>query len=468
MTTRELKRLNHYPEFRTDIGINAIIQFIVNGVVPAGLNARQTARYNQKFGPASGFVVRHHNQDLFYNPNANIDLEVVRPNQRQARIQAVYNNIQRGLGNGLDAFYHQLAMTCLNIPKAITDDFLRSQGDYLVGRVPHKLVNKPIISSVPNERWGVDLIDMRPYPPVGNQNRRFIMTVIDYFSGKVFARALLNNTNNAAQPTLSTAMNDICVNEAHTFPHIIQGDGEFAVGNFRNWCNLHNIVFIRTTSYTPVSNGKIERANREVRKKMKAGFVRGNNSIWNNNLQAYIQNINSQQSSRNRLTPNQLWTQGYNPHPAHHVVPPLNNLNDNMNNQQRRGYNEAYLDNRARHLVALGRPPPVFQAGDLVRIKLLVISNRQREVRERNLGWNKVAVHYSPQIYQIINAFHHPANFIRRDEYTLMDMNNNIVMSGIVPKRFFGNDLILVPPNHVPTTINPQTTQRALQLNRFV
>ena len=61
------------------------------------------------------------------------------------------------------------------------------------------------------------------------------MTVVDYFTGKVWARALPNRQNNAAQPTLANAINDICVNEAHTIPHIIQVDNEFAVGSFRTW-----------------------------------------------------------------------------------------------------------------------------------------------------------------------------------------------------------------------------------------
>jgi hypothetical protein len=138
-----------------------------------------------------------------------------------------------------------------------------------------------------------------------------------------------------------------------------------------------------------------------------------------------------------------------------------------MNNQQRRAYQEAFMDNRARHIVALGRPPPVFQNGDFVRIKLLVVNNRMREVRERNLGWNKVAIHYTPQVYQVINAIHHPPNFVRRDEYMLSDMNGNVIMSGVVPKRFFGNDLVKVPINHIQTHINPQTIQRAIQLNRL-
>ena len=414
-------------------------------------------------------MVRNNNQSLFYNPNANIDLEVVKPTQRQARIQAVYNDVQRGLGNGLSAFYHQLAMSYLNIPKTITDDFLRGQGDYMVGKVPHKLVNKPITARVPNERWGVDLLNMTPYLiEPNNQNMRFILTAIDYFSGKVFARAILINRNNQVNPFLSNALNDICVNEANTYPHIIQGDSEFAVGAFRIWCNNHNITFIKTTSYTPNSNGKVERANREIRKKIKAGMVRNNNFVWLNNLQAYIQNINNQQSSRSGLTSNQLWAQGYNPYPANQPVPAIQPLNDNMNANQRRAYNEAFIDNRARHIVALGRTPRIFQVGDLVRIKLLVVSNTMRQVRERSLGWNKTAVHYTPQIYQIVNAIHHPANFVRRDEYTLMDTNGNILMSGIVPKRFFGNDLILVPVGHIQTHINPLTTQRALQINRFV
>jgi hypothetical protein len=468
MTSRELKRLNHYPEFRTNAGITNIIDFISEGVFPQGLNTRQRTRYNAKFGAGSGFVVRNNNQTLHYNPNANIDLEVVKPNQRQQRIQAVYNDIRRGLGTGLSAFYHQIAMTYLNIPKEITDDFLRSQGDYIIAKVPRKLVNKPITSKVPNERWGVDLIDMTAYPPVGNANKRYILTAVDYFSGKVWARGITNRENNNARPTLSNAINDICVNEAETFPNTIQADGEFAVGAFRDWCNQNNINLIKTTSYTPTSNGKIERMNREVRKKIKAGMIRNNNFLWFANLQAYIENINNQQSSRNSQTPNRLWTQGYNPHAPNHVLPAQQPLNDNMNIQQRQDYQEAFIDNRARQIVSLGRPVPVFQNGDLVRVKVQIGSNRMRQARENNIGWNKIAVHYTPQVFQVIQAFNYPANFVRRDEYILANLDGVVLMSGGVPRRFFANEMVAVPQNHIATHVVPFTIQRADQINRLV
>ena len=467
MTSQNLKRLNHYPEFRTDAGITQIIDFIANDVDPQGLNERQLERYQEKFGNASGFQVTLDDQHLFYHPNANIDLEVVKPDERQEKMELVFDDIQRGLGKGLSSFYHEIAMSYLNIPKKVTDDFLRSQGDYTVGIVPHRLVNKPIITKVPNERWGVDLINMEAYVGPANQNRRFIFTAVDYFSGKVFARGMCNNRNNPEEPTLSRAIADIC-EKSHTTPHIIQADSEFLKGEFLAWCQNHHITIIKTSSYTPVSNGKVERMNRELRRKIKAGIIRNNNSRWNENLQDYVMNINNQQNSRNGMTPNQLWSPGFHPHPQDHVLPEPTILHDDMTKQQKMNYNETLIDNRARDLLSSGRSPHVFEIGDLVRIKLLVMNNKQREVREKGLGLNKTAVHYTPEIYRVVNAFHHPPNFIRRDEYTLRDLNTNrVLLSGMYPRKFFGNDLMLTPAINDDTHIHPKTIRRALILNRF-
>ena len=466
MSSTRLRTLNSYPEFRTNASINGIINFIVNGIPPAGLNARQLQRYNQKFGVNSGFVTRNNNQDLFYNPNANINLEVVRPVDRQNAIQQIYDDPQQGLGKGLSTFYHQIAMSYLNISKVLTDAFLRKQGDYLVGVVPRKLVNRPILVQVSNERWAMDLIHMTAYPQVGNANKQFIMTDIDFFSGKLWARGMNNQLNNLAHPTLRNALDSIC-NEAGTIPHIIQADQEFGRGDLRNWMNQQGITFIQTTSYTPVSNGKVERMNRTLRRKIKAGLVRNNNLIWYPHLQDYVININTQQSSRNHLTPNQLWTQGYNPLPPNFQLPPAVPLNDNMNIQQRKDYNQHYLHNRAVHALALGRPPNVFQVNEFVRIKLLVLNNVMRRHRENGMEWNKTAVHYTPEIYQVQRVIQPQANIPRRVEYILSNMAGNVLMSGVVPKRFFGNDLIRVPPQNVPTNILPQTVARALFLNRL-
>ena len=372
------------------------------------------------------------------------------------------------LGTGLNSFYHQVVSLYLNITKEMTDEFLRSKGDYTIARVPQKSVNKPILSRVPNERWGVDLIDLNAYRG-SNHQRRFILTVVDYFSGKVFAGALRDKQNSIAHPSLSTALNTICVANG-TYPHILQGDNEFRpAGALAGWFLAHNIHSIRTSPYYPVSNGKVERMNRELRRKVKAGFIRNNNRVWDIHLQNYVANINNQISSRSKLSPNDLWVAGYAP--AVGPVPPLVPLNQNMNLPQRRHYKEAFIENQARRTIANGRRPRVFNIGDLVRIKIGSLNNadgsRWREIKESTNGWNKTAVHYTPEIFSVVNVVNHPPGATIQDQYELSNMAGQVLMAGAVRKRFFGNDLAFVPQINTPASLNPLSTARARWLNAF-
>ena len=136
MAKTELNSLNKYPEFRTNNGINSIIQFINVGVLPPNLSIRQANRFQDKFGPGSGFMVRlvNGNQELFYNPNPQYDIEVVRPGNKNNRLQLIYNNIRRGLGQGMLNFYHQAAMSYFGILKRESDAWLKQHGDYQVQR----------------------------------------------------------------------------------------------------------------------------------------------------------------------------------------------------------------------------------------------------------------------------------------------------------------------------------------------
>ena len=45
------------------------------------------------------------------------------------------------------------------------------------------------------------------------------------------------------------------------------------------FCNNNNIQ--QSSSHHPSANGKVERKNREIRKKIKAGFIRQNSNTWN-------------------------------------------------------------------------------------------------------------------------------------------------------------------------------------------
>jgi hypothetical protein len=120
MATQEIKRINAYKMTNNDI--NDAIAFINSGYVlfPAGMNARQRARFNQKFGLGTGFIVA--NGELTYNPNPNINLPVARPAQIPNILQNIYDLDNEGLGKGLETFYKSVSSQYLNIQKVLTDE----------------------------------------------------------------------------------------------------------------------------------------------------------------------------------------------------------------------------------------------------------------------------------------------------------------------------------------------------------
>ncbi len=72
-----------------------------------------------------------------------------------------------------------------------------------------------------------------------------------------------------------------------------------------------------------------------------------------------------------------------------------------MTTQQRLEYGQDYQIWRARKMLAQGRSPTLFQVGDLVRINLLALSERMRELKEESRV-NKLAVYYTPEIYRSV------------------------------------------------------------------
>jgi len=219
------------------------------------------------------------NQRVYYNLNG-FRLLVAYPLEHQAFIANVFNDRQRGYGVGLTAFYQQVAMSYLGITKQETDLYLKSKGNYQIAVVPIRKVNRPVVAKGPNIRWNIDIINMEAFPSPQNANRRFILTVVDSFSGKVFARGLTTNRNNIGTRNISNALNNIVINDAGgQHPRIIQSDQEFGKGYLLTWYAAHNIKHVQTPSYTPTSNGKVERANRSLRRKIKAGCIRTNVSF---------------------------------------------------------------------------------------------------------------------------------------------------------------------------------------------
>ena len=98
------------------------------------------------------------------------------------------------------------------------------------------------------------------------------------------------------------------------------------------------------------------------------------------------------------------------------------------------------------------------------RIKLLKLSNVMRRHRESNMGYNRVALHYSPLRVIIHSVI--PATNIRRVAYTLSH-NGYVIMQGPIPRLFYSSDLVPSPDPPIQTHVQPETVARALVINRL-
>ena len=159
--------------------------------MPSTYNPRNLLDFKKKYDD-TGFVVR--DNDLYYNPSSRVNLYVVPPEEREDKLQELYDDPEIGVGIGLNAFYQQVKRHYLGISQRFAHKFLKKQGDYQVQRPIRKAVNKKNIASVPNERWILDKFFMTAYFKRDleqfNDKFLYVLTVVDVFSKKVFARPL--------------------------------------------------------------------------------------------------------------------------------------------------------------------------------------------------------------------------------------------------------------------------------------
>jgi hypothetical protein len=258
-------------------------------------------------------------------------------------------------------------------------------------------------------------------------------------------------------------LNEVCKNEAFTTPHILQGDNEFTSKLFKDWCNnqVPKVKLINGNPFSSQSTGKVERANQEVRRRTRAGFIAHNDFKWYEHLQAYAENINTTQSARFGRTPNELWNNDPYVKPPSEIPEPMK-LSDKMTASELREQQRALLNERNNRLLTSDRLEYKFKLGDKVRLNLSsgIYNNEMKKAKKGNIGWNRVSIHWTPEVYEVVHVV--PTTQKEKAHYRVANSDGIVVN-----KKFYGNDLQIIRNETTQTSVNPRTTARALQLNKM-
>jgi hypothetical protein len=229
---------------------------------------------------------------------------VILNNKKEETLRNFYDGYQ-SIGNGKINFYKKIIDRYLNIKRKDTDEFINKQPIYQINKEARHIVNKPIMASSCGERLAVDLVDVSNLEEF-NKHNNYILTAIDYFSRKVWARPLKNKEAETVRKGLESIFIEMTIT-----PHILQSDNgaEFKNYETKAWLRDQNIKPVFSLPYSPESNGLIENFNKQLRKMMREIFIRNNNLNWIDNLQLMIDNKNETYNSTIKAKPNYIWNQ---------------------------------------------------------------------------------------------------------------------------------------------------------------
>ena len=124
--------------------IEKIKNYIKTGTLPEDLNNIQMKRFIERF--KYGYTLK--DNKVYYK-----HLELVSNENMNDKFLEIYDDPNLGLGLGIVSFYKIVKDKYIGITRDDFEKFIKNQTVYQITKEPKRGINKPIITTYPNERW---------------------------------------------------------------------------------------------------------------------------------------------------------------------------------------------------------------------------------------------------------------------------------------------------------------------------
>lgn len=181
-------------------------------------------------------------------------------------------------------------------------------------RFTNKPLPKTIKASSPGSRWQIDIVSMKGLEICYvRKTYKYVLQIVDIYSRFIIPRPLKRKTSSEVASVLEKVMLD------HGTPGIIQCDNglEFQGVSMKTLLEKHNIKIIHGRPYYPQSQGKCERSNQILRRKIMFACRRKEGFNWVSGLQSIAHSINiSSKRVLGNMSPFQVYYQRSHSHDA--------------------------------------------------------------------------------------------------------------------------------------------------------
>ena len=454
-------KLNNY--IPTDEIIENVKRYASTGQFPEYVDTTaKKKRYAVKY---KDFNVNE-NDELVFTP---LGLIVVPKAEANAVLKNIYaGDKNAGLGKAILALYMYVRDRYVNITRAQVRQFIMGQTNYQLTKDFKHRVNKPIVAKHPNEIWCMDLVDMNFYVR-NNRGWRYILVVVDVFSRKIWLERLKNKDGT----TVSESLLSIFQRADVALRHIISDNGpEFIGEEMVNILRDNDVKQRLTRTYAPQANAICERANREVRKIIRAYMAKNKNKMWFSLLPDVEENKNNTYHSLIKTYSDNIWTNSREPIKLRDDLP-VEELRLNRKKSKR------IMQIKARNNVLKKVKTDIkrfkdkeLEVGDFVRIKMTAISSNLRAI-EKEQKTKQIVIRYTPTIFRIKKKITPRKGLLERSRYIVEDLNGRVLYvkrltnragdsDKFTPKQFYTSDLLLIPNSINDTTL---TLEQAIKLS---
>lgn len=414
MTTQLMRTLNNLfykedtlPEFRS---------YLENK------NAYKNEEYKNKFKQPPFTKFKLINGLIVHVPTKMVVIE--NDEQKEKALNELFDD-SNTWGKGMVQFYKYVATKFINITREDIYNYLQTKGFFQMTQNIKKRTNKPIVAKYNNQTWAIDLIDLNEHVKA-NKGWRYIMTIVDIFSRKVWLKKLKQKEANETKDALEQLINELGIKPKY----VMQDNGTEWLGEFEIYCKENNIKQLFTRSYSPEANGVVERMNKEIRKIIRAFFVRNYNTIWHSILDKVQDNKNQTYNQSVKGKPDDIWTPTYE-------LTTKGVLPDRDFKFKAR---KSLLD-KAEAKIKKFKEEDNLQEGELVRVKMSsIFANIRRLVKEGNT--KQIIVTYTPEIFIVSKVVKVRNNLLERNKYVLENADGKILKKNGVTQMFYASELL--------------------------
>jgi hypothetical protein len=263
------------------------------------------------------------------------------------------------------------------------------------------------LAKEPWVRLQIDLIDMSRFSG-HNDGQRWGLTVVDVFSKRAWAIPLRDKSG----PRVAKAFDDhVLVEDA---PAVVQADNglEFRNHHFKELEARHGFKQVFSSSYSPQSNGCVERFNKTLKQLIRHHLVSSGSKRWVGVLPDLLANYNSSVHSSTGYSPDDIvaaW-----------------NSRERKDSQAVLARAHETLLKKARSRLGSEPPGQTISVGDYVRT---LVSRRQKPIKTTDVKLRRPS--WSPRVYTVVSVSRPAKADLSLPRYTLEGSS----------ERFYANEL---------------------------